>query len=203
LAKINKVVPGVRMCINVSARQMFDEDFISELMKTVRDEAIDASQIELELTESLLIHDLYIADRWVNQLREHGFRVAIDDFGTGYSSMSYLSRFSFDVIKLDRAFITQSVNSTKDREIMQSIIHLAEKLNCDVVAEGIEDYEQFTLLKRTGCRLGQGYLIEKPLQFDELMTALDLYKKTSCWPSLVPFVTNQPYATAAAGHEDE
>jgi EAL domain-containing protein (putative c-di-GMP-specific phosphodiesterase class I) len=99
----------------------------------------------------------------IEALREIGVRIALDDFGTGYSSLSYLRRFRIDVLKLDRSFVSGLLGSAQDRAVTRAVIDLASHLELELVAEGIETAEQHDLLRQLGCRLGQGYLMHKPM----------------------------------------
>jgi EAL domain-containing protein (putative c-di-GMP-specific phosphodiesterase class I) len=100
----------------------------------------------------------------LQELRDLGIRISIDDFGTGYSSLSYLKLIPTNTIKIDKSFVNNIENSSKDVAIVSTIIHLAHSLGCDVVAEGVETEEQFNILKKNGCDFVQGYYFSKPLQ---------------------------------------
>ena len=102
--------------------------------------------------------------RILSELRKLGVRLCIDDFGTGYSSLSYLRRFALDILKIDRSFVTDMLNNSESQEIVKTILSLGRNLRMKVVAEGVETFEQMTLLKSLGCEFAQGYLFSKPLE---------------------------------------
>lgn len=190
LSKINKYIPGLRMSINISARQLQDSQLLDELCRLCGQHNIDICNIELEITESHFINDIESAEKWIRQVRDIGFRVAIDDFGTGYSSLSYISRLTFDTVKLDRSFIREltvsgTCGKTDDRfEVLSAIIFMIKKLSDDVVAEGVEDAENFALLKRLECDILQGFFIEKPKPLDAILHDLQQCGDQRVWPTL-------------------
>ncbi|MDA0866206.1 MAG: EAL domain-containing protein, partial [Cyanobacteria bacterium] len=118
-------------------------------------------------TESTIIEDSQAAYELMIRLKQLGIQIAIDDFGTGYSSLSYLHRFPSDALKVDRSFVSRMENSTEDYEIVQTIISLGQKLNMNLVAEGVETLKQSELLREAGCEYGQGYFFSKPLSFED------------------------------------
>lgn len=184
LALICQTTPNLGMAINLSTRQLYDDKFLDFLVSQCDTCCIAPEQVELEITETAIIDDINFAKKWIQQAKSMGFKIAIDDFGTGYSSLSYLSQLSFDTIKLDRSFIRHLVNSEKDKGILSAIIFMAKKMESLVVAEGVEEEEQFTLLRDMNCDLIQGYFVEKPATIDELEDKLGRYKKIRLWPSL-------------------
>jgi EAL domain-containing protein (putative c-di-GMP-specific phosphodiesterase class I) len=119
---------------------------------------IDASLIEVELTESLLMTDPEEAVRTLGNLRRFGVRLAVDDFGTGYSSLMYLKRFPINALKIDRAFISDATTNPEDAAIAAAIINLGHSLGLRVVAEGVEQEDQREFLRASGCDEMQGYL---------------------------------------------
>jgi EAL domain-containing protein (putative c-di-GMP-specific phosphodiesterase class I) len=129
----------------------------------VDDFKLDYSDLELEITESTLIHDAESAVQKLGQLNEMGVRIAIDDFGTGYSSLSYLHRLPFDVVKIDRSFVSAMHEDPRSLQITATIINLAKSLNKIVMAEGVETREQLELLRRMQCDAIQGFYISRPL----------------------------------------
>ena len=126
-------------------------------------------RLELEITESIFIDASLKAMRNLEALRQMGVRVALDDFGTGYSSLAYLRQFPFDTLKIDRAFVrARSARERDARAIVRSIVDLATALGMGIVAEGVEDPEQYELLRRAGCGGVQGYLIARPMVIDQV-----------------------------------
>ena len=127
------------------------------------------SALEVEVTESVLLHADTGALNELKSLREAGLRVALDDFGTGYSSLSYLRRLPISVLKIDRSFINDLGNSERSGSdaLVQAIIAMAHSLSLKVVAEGVETTEQQEHLRLLGCDVGQGYLFSRPLQAEQ------------------------------------
>lgn len=124
---------------------------------------LEPSRLELELTESVLVHDHAEAVKILNQLDELGVKIALDDFGTGYSNLSYLSRLPLHYLKIDQSFVQRSLSDNNDAEIVRAIISLSDSMGLKVVAEGIETEEQFEFLRSHRCDVGQGYLFSRPL----------------------------------------
>ena len=122
-----------------------------------------ATDIEVELTESVLMSDPERANEVLRRLHRMGVRIAIDDFGTGYSSLSYLKRFPADTVKIDRAFISGLPGDSDDAAITQAVIAMAHSLGLQVVAEGVETDEQLAALQRLGCDEAQGFLLGRPV----------------------------------------
>jgi diguanylate cyclase (GGDEF)-like protein len=156
------IVP-IRMCINVSAIQLHQEGFLPALRSALEDSGVNPSHIELELTESSLMHNLDTALKTLNDIKSLGVSLAIDDFGTGFSSLNYLRRFPINRLKIDQSFVRDIENTPANESITKAIVALAESLSLDIVAEGIEKISEKTLLENLGCPEGQGYLFSKPL----------------------------------------
>jgi len=152
-----------RMAVNVSALQLARTDFVKMVESAIDDFKLDYNDLELEITESTLIHDAESAVQKLGQLNEMGVRIAIDDFGTGYSSLSYLHRLPFDVVKIDRSFVSAMHEQPRSLQITATIINLAKSLNKIVMAEGVETREQLELLRRMQCDAIQGFYISRPL----------------------------------------
>ncbi len=184
LALICQTIPHIGMAINLSTRQLYDEEFLNFLILQCDSCCIEPAQVELEITETAIIDDISFAKSWIKKAKSMGFKIAIDDFGTGYSSLSYLSQLSFDTIKLDRSFIRHLVSSEKDKGILSAIIFMAKKMESLVVAEGVEEEKQFTLLRSMDCDLIQGYFVEKPATINDLKHKLDECKEIGLWPTL-------------------
>ena len=119
--------------------------------------------LELELTESVLMHEPQRMATLIEKLSELGFKIAIDDFGTGYSSLNYLAHLKADTLKIDRVFVNEIENGTKNNEVVKAIVHLGHSLNMQILAEGVETEKQERFLKEVGCDLIQGYYFAKPL----------------------------------------
>ncbi len=152
---------GVRMSINVSARQLRDEGLLSFIDATLVETGCSPEQLELEITESLLMENVEANIVLLKQLRERGIQLAIDDFGTGYSSMAYLHQLPIDRLKIDMSFIRKIPG---DGEVIASaIIALAHRLGISVVAEGVETRAQLEYLRASGCDTIQGYWLAQPM----------------------------------------
>jgi diguanylate cyclase (GGDEF)-like protein/PAS domain S-box-containing protein len=165
-AKWSVAYPGTgpwTMSVNISARQVQHPNFVADVTRIVGESGFDPRRLILELTESVLVMDPDLVLERLSKLKELGIRLAIDDFGTGSSSLSYLRRFPFDLLKIDRTFIEDLTGDGVDREITHAIIELGRTLRLELVAEGIEDPEQLSRLQRLRCDLGQGFLFARPL----------------------------------------
>ena len=158
---------SLSLSINLSPIQLYDADFIEHLKETLFKFSVNPEQLEIEITENAIIRDTQKAVSILHELKRLGVKLSLDDFGTGYSSLSYLQLLPVDILKIDRSFILSANASNTGGKILISIIKLAEGLEIDVVAEGIEDKEHLNLLKSNNCRFGQGYLFSKPLPIDE------------------------------------
>lgn len=156
-------VPLVPLSINLSGVQLRDPDLGKRLRHTIGSYGLRPADIELEITETVLVQDLDSSARTLQALRSEGFRIALDDFGTGYSSLSYLKNLPIDVMKIDRSFVHDIATSPGSRAIAVAIVGIAHTLGMRVVAEGIETLEQAELLRQWGCEEGQGYLFARPM----------------------------------------
>ncbi|MDD1965187.1 EAL domain-containing protein [Pseudomonas putida] len=169
----------LHVAINVSPKQFSDPELVSSLANILREEQLDPSLLELELTEGLLLEATEDTRLQLESLKTLGLTLAMDDFGTGYSSFSYLKKFPIDVIKIDRSFIRDIPDDQDDMEITSAVIAMAHNLKLTVVAEGIETAEQLAFLRRHRCDVGQGYLFDKPIPGEELISKLRRYPKAS------------------------
>jgi len=158
--------PGVRVAVNLSARQLREPRFVDMVKRVLRDTGVDPSGLEVEITESMLMSDAESAVVALTELHDLGIHVAMDDFGTGYSSLSYLKRFPIDTIKIDRSFVADITTNADDAEIIRTIITMGHTLNRRVVAEGVETNEQCDLLSEYSCDEIQGYVFSPPLPAD-------------------------------------
>jgi EAL domain-containing protein (putative c-di-GMP-specific phosphodiesterase class I) len=158
-----------RIAVNVSARQFKQTSFIALVKEVILDTGIDPNQLELELTESILIDDLEHTLEVLSKLRAMGVRMAIDDFGTGYSSLNYLKQFPVDTLKIDQSFIRNLPDNSDDAQITRTIIAMAHNLGLGVIAEGVETKEQLEFIQQTKCEEVQGFFFSKPLPEPELL----------------------------------
>jgi diguanylate cyclase (GGDEF)-like protein/PAS domain S-box-containing protein len=166
------------IAINISPKQFIQPDFVEVVSQIVKESGIKPCNLELELTEGLLIKNVDESVSKLQALKAQGFRISIDDFGTGYSSLAYLKRFPLDSLKIDRSFVTAIDNDTSNAGIVQAIVAMARALKFDTVAEGVETQAEFDFLNRHHCDLYQGFFFSKPLRFNEFDLLLKS-KKTS------------------------
>ncbi len=155
-------VPPFRLAVNVSARE-FTPTLPARVADTLLRYQLDASWLELEITESTLMHDFERVTTIMDRITELGVSLSLDDFGTGYSSLSYLKRFPIHTLKIDRSFTTGIPSDPSDCAIAGTIISMARQLNLRVIAEGVETLEQLEFLREAGCDEVQGYLYSKPV----------------------------------------
>jgi EAL domain-containing protein (putative c-di-GMP-specific phosphodiesterase class I) len=151
------------VAVNLSARQFRQHDLDQRIRNIVAEAGIDASLVELEITESQLMHDPDHAIRMLERLGDFGLRIAIDDFGTGYSSLSYLTRFPLASLKIDRSFVADVLTDEADATIVRTIIEMAHTLGFTVIAEGVELDSQAAFLRKLGCEQAQGFLFARPM----------------------------------------
>ena len=152
------------IAINLSPVQMRNPNLINVLTTAIATAQIEPQRIEIEITESALMHDSEANVEMLHRLRQLGLRIALDDFGTGYSSLNYLRAFPFDRIKIDRCFVSEVLDRADCQAIVCSIISLANELGMDTIAEGVETPEQLEWLTRNGCMEAQGYFISRPIE---------------------------------------
>jgi diguanylate cyclase len=165
-------LPVTRMAVNVSGQQFLLKDFPSRVEAIIKETAIDASMLELEITESVVMKDEDASERTFAQLRALGVSLAIDDFGTGYSSFSRLRHLSINRLKIDRSFVTSLVECNDDRAIASAIIAMSRSLRISVTAEGVENFPQLAFLREQACHDAQGYLFSRPLNASDARALL-------------------------------
>ncbi len=156
--------PPLTMSINISAKQFVQPDMADRVAAIVRETGVDPRSLVLEITESMIMVNVEAAVATMNQLRDLGINIHIDDFGTGYSSLSYLHRFPINALKIDRSFISKLSADGGNKEVILSIISLANSLNFEVIAEGVELEHQLNNIKDLQCQYGQGYLLARPME---------------------------------------
>lgn len=182
--KRHREVP-LRMAVNLSPRLFLTDNIVAHVAELLREADLPASQVELEITETVFLGDGERAVTILRQFKELGAYLAMDDFGTGYSSLSYLSRFPLDIIKIDRSLVTGIEHKEEVAMIARAIISLGQSLRKTVVAEGVENQEQFDFLRFQGCHEFQGYLLSRPLpglEFTRLLEAGGTIPKTTQQP---------------------
>ncbi|WP_075179258.1 sensor domain-containing protein [Neptunomonas phycophila] len=164
----------LRVAVNLSMRQFFDPDLLTKISSALKESGLPAEQLELEITESMIMDDVQAVIDTLHKLKALGVSLAIDDFGTGYSSLSYLKKLPFDYLKVDASFVRDIPHDKNDMEITSAVIAMAHKLGIKVIAEGIETSEQLAFLRENDCEMGQGYLLAKPAPLDDLIARLDV-----------------------------
>ncbi|MHC1758964.1 MAG: EAL domain-containing protein [Negativicutes bacterium] len=157
----------LRVAVNISAKQLIADNFIAIIRNAIREAGIEPQQLELEVTESMLMVSVEEVICKLNALKALGVNVTLDDFGTGYSSLTYLRRLPIDTVKIDKSFIDQMMNDDHVDQVVGSIITMAHILGMTVVAEGVEEEQQFMRLFLHGCDSIQGYLFSQPLPEEE------------------------------------
>lgn len=164
--------PDLFIAVNLSPLQFRTAGFADRLIQLVREAHVNPKQIELEVTESVLLDDDELVHAALTSLRRAGFRVALDDFGTGYSSFSYLRRFQFDKIKIDRSFIQHLGHRVDSAALVSAVVTIGQALGMTVVAEGVETDDQLRFLRLAGCNQMQGFLFSRALPEEEVARLL-------------------------------
>ncbi|MBP1962716.1 EAL domain-containing protein [Paenibacillus aceris] len=148
-----------RISVNISRVQLNEQDFVNRILQILKEENVAPHAMELEITESATVHSIQDVQQTLSQLRDNGFTIALDDFGTGYSSLSMLTLLPIDKLKIDRSFIADG-----NAPLISAMLAMANALHLQVIAEGIETYEQYMMLKEMACWGIQGYYINKPAE---------------------------------------
>jgi len=159
------------IAINLSLKQIHQSDIVADVRDALAESGLDPARLTLEITETVLMADADHAVQRLRELKELGVRLALDDFGTGYSSLSYLSRFPVDVLKMDRSFLSAGA-SPEASDLANAVVALGATLSLEVVAEGIEQSEQWENLRELGCDLGQGFYFARPMNADATLAFL-------------------------------
>lgn len=174
---------NMTMAINLSPRQFSDENLLQDIDDALAKSGMRAENLQIEVTESMVMQNTPRAARVLNSMRSRGIRLAIDDFGTGYSSMSLMKQFPIDTIKIDRSFVRHLPDNSEDKAIAQAIIDLGKALGMTVVAEGVETPEQESFLRHQACDEMQGFLFSKPVTSEQISF---LVQSKTASPSLQP-----------------
>src|SRR5438093_472786 len=169
---------SLQVSVNLSALQFRQPDLASSITRVLAETGTEPRHLDLELTETCIMHNAETALRVLGQLKAMGVRISIDDFGTGYSSLIYLRRFPIDTLKIDRAFTQDIITSPDAEAITAAIIAMAAALKLEVIAEGVETDAQVALLQKQGCYRGQGFVFSKPVAAEEMTKLL------STWPNV-------------------
>lgn len=163
---------SLSLSVNLSARLLYESNFVERVLQIVEESGVNPHKLKFELTETLLLDDLTCAVSKMCELKAHGIRFSIDDFGTGYSSLAYLQQLSLDQLKIDQSFVRGLPSDKNSLEIIRSICILASSLQLEVIAEGVENHEQYIALRELGCQTFQGYLFGRPMpliEFEHLL----------------------------------
>jgi EAL domain-containing protein (putative c-di-GMP-specific phosphodiesterase class I) len=161
--------------VNVSALQLNQPGFYTAVQQLLQQHQLQPRQLELEITERVLLDDSDEVGLLLQQLSELGVQISMDDFGTGYSSLSYLSRFSLHTLKIDRSFVQAMTESQRSRDLVRAIVAMGHSLQLQLVAEGVETEEQATALTALGCQFLQGYYLARPQSADSISQQLQFH----------------------------
>ena len=153
----------ISLAVNISQKQFRQASFVADMLGLIETYAIDVRRLELELTETLIVHDIDDLMAKMAVLVERGVRFSLDDFGTGFSSLSHLKRLPLNTLKIDRSFISDVLTDANSQAIVRTVIAMAQSMGMTVIAEGVETEAQQQFLLSNGCMQFQGYLFSKPL----------------------------------------
>lgn len=162
----------IKLSVNISLSEIYNHNFLDSIISQIEKFGNTNYNIELELTENILVKDIEQSQDILNKINQHSIRLAIDDFGTGYSTFKYLSLFPISTIKIDKSFINNFLYEDQSLFIIKAILNLSELLNIDVIAEGVETKEQLDKLKELGCKICQGHYFSKAIPQDEFLKFL-------------------------------
>ncbi|WP_345980516.1 EAL domain-containing protein [Sulfurimonas sp. HSL3-2] len=162
-----------KIAVNVSTYQFNNKTFLAQVENVIRQSGIKANNLELELTESIIVTDIESVRNKMLKLRELGVNLSIDDFGTGYSSLSYLKMLPFTTLKIDKSFTQDVQDNTDDRELISTIVTIAQNFNLEVVIEGVETYEQYIFTNEKKPQYMQGYYCSRPVSKEQFTVMLD------------------------------
>lgn len=189
---ISQGLPLMKVSVNVSAVQLRELTLVDSLSKALDSSGLDPTYLQIELTENLLINNTEKSITILNEIKSIGAKICVDDFGTGYSSLSYLKKFPLDSLKVPRCFVRDISTDLNDAAIVSATVALAHNMGLRTVAEGIEEPEQFAILREQGCDEAQGYLFSPPLPPDAFVEWL------ADWQRRNPHETSQPVSQVLA-----
>ncbi len=167
--------PPLKISVNISGKHIVQPDLVERIKQILHDTHLDASDLHLEITESVIMDNYDLTSEVLDQLKQLGVKLQVDDFGVGYSSLSYLSRFPLDALKIDRTFVSKMSQDNTHMKIVQAIVMMTHGLGMGVIAEGVETEQQLDQLRSLGCESIQGFLVARPL--DEV-SAFDLLRRS-------------------------
>ncbi|PIE44324.1 MAG: diguanylate cyclase [Gammaproteobacteria bacterium] len=170
---------NLTIAVNISPRQFRDPNFVANVLAVIEQNQLDTTNLELEITERLILDDSIETFEILNSLDQKGVRLSVDDFGTGYSALGYLKSYPFDTLKIDRSFVRDVILEEEDAALVKAIITMAHSLNLKVIAEGVEEKEQLEFLKLHSCDYAQGYYFSRPIAADQFSEWLVQHQKQS------------------------
>jgi EAL domain-containing protein (putative c-di-GMP-specific phosphodiesterase class I) len=167
--------PRIKISVNISPSQLADGWLAQRIIRMLADTAFPANRLVVEVTESSLFADIDLARTIVTSLKNQGIQLALDDFGTGFSSLSHLRSLPFDIIKIDRSFVTDIHAKRENSAIVRAVTTLAAALNVPVCVEGIENEDSYKTVVRLGCEIGQGWYFGKPMPAEQARDLLNAH----------------------------
>lgn len=176
--RLLQLYPNLHLAVNVSAKQVHQDDLVSRLEELLTRFSVEAHRLEIELTESAFLHHPQEAGETLRRIRTLGVRIALDDFGTGFSSLSYLKNLPINVIKIDQSFVRDMLTDREDAVLVESIIALSRALGKQTVAEGVESAAHLERLRLMGCDSVQGYHIARPMPLVHFLEWMHAYNPT-------------------------
>jgi EAL domain-containing protein (putative c-di-GMP-specific phosphodiesterase class I) len=164
---IRETGSDIILSVNVSVRHLMKNDFLDEVKEVLSSSGLPSSQLEIEITESIMIDSAEKALKCIDELHRMGIKIAIDDFGTGYSSLSYLNNFPANILKIDKSFIDKMNSGESSKQYVAAIISIGHIMGFEVISEGVEEEDQLKTLREIGCDYIQGYIWGKPMPKEE------------------------------------
>jgi EAL domain-containing protein (putative c-di-GMP-specific phosphodiesterase class I) len=163
---------NLRVSVNISAVEFVNERFVNTIKQVLKQNQLDATHLELEVTETTVMSDLEKSSQIIDELRFMGVTISLDDFGTGYSSFNYLGHLNFDWIKIDRTFLLDAFRNDRSKTLYAGMVSMAHEIGLKVVAEGIESQKEYNYVRKLGVDEIQGYMMSKPLDASTMTRAL-------------------------------
>jgi EAL domain-containing protein (putative c-di-GMP-specific phosphodiesterase class I) len=163
----SKGAAPIRMAVNVAVPQLRRRDFVGKVSKALQHHGIRPDRLEIEVTESVFLNQDAQIRQTLQGLVDLGVQLSLDDFGTGYSSLSYLRNFRFDVLKIDKSFVSELHRNRDDVTLISAIVSIARDMSLVTIAEGVESAEQQAILQDLGCNIGQGYHFSRPVPAED------------------------------------
>ncbi|MEM9633869.1 MAG: bifunctional diguanylate cyclase/phosphodiesterase [Pseudomonadota bacterium] len=170
---VQKLPENIKVAVNLSMVQLLNDDLVGLIASTLQETGLTPSRLKLEVTESVVMHNVEAVAKLLRQLQQLGVTIALDDFGTGYSALSYLNNFRWDELKIDRSFVIACETSPKALNTVNVIKSLADKMNADLLIEGLETKTQVETFQSLGCMYGQGFFYNKPAPIEQVLKHFD------------------------------